>query len=488
MRKTGYDGRILLGITSLKNAFTLAEMMVVLLILSIILAAFAPVMTTRSKAIKAGGGTSEPGGDIWKYASGNAQIYYDENGATNMAMIGQKTVGTGENARLILNTSDPASPTSNTQFQNQILFKRNGTLSGYLRADNMGNILLASTNAPATDSAESVSNNYNTALGAGALQSMMFYNGNGMSYGYSRTNTGIGYKALYKTFWGIGNVAIGNRALSLAEYGYIGQASGQPASNTAVGNEALGKAYGTSGNTAMGNWALQNYYVGAENTAIGAGAMRYSYWSSSNVAVGNAALLSEYAPQNTHIYGNTALGSGSCRLVAGSNKTCLGAASGPSVTTGDAAGDNYVAWINTGTASKTIIAGSALINGTTNVTSDGRLKNIKGENKDGLEKIKQLKVHNYTRKDDDKKTPRVGVIAQELKKIFPNAVSDGNDGYLAIRTDDILYAIVNAVKEIDAKISELFNKYIDQEARIKSLESKNKELEQRIKKLEEKLN
>ena len=106
--------------------------------------------------------------------------------------------------------------------------------------------------------------------------------------------------------------------------------------------------------------------------------------------------------------------------------------------------------------------------------SDRRLKYVGKENTSGLDKIRQLKVFNYTFKKDEKKTPHVGVIAQDLQKVFPDAVKKGVDGFLTIRMEDMFYAVINAIKELDAK-------YQAQEKRIN-------ELEQRIERLESKLN
>ena len=50
-----------------KSGFTLAEMMVVMLIMSIIMAAFAPVVTTRNKS----GDNSER----WRWARNRSDIY-----------------------------------------------------------------------------------------------------------------------------------------------------------------------------------------------------------------------------------------------------------------------------------------------------------------------------------------------------------------------------------------------------------------------------
>ena len=98
-----------------------------------------------------------------------------------------------------------------------------------------------------------------------------------------------------------------------------------------------------------------------------------------------------------------------------------------------------------------------------------------------MNKIKQLKVYNYTFKDDENKTPRVGVMAQDLQKVFPDAVTKGDNGFLRIRFEDMFYALINAVKELDLRITaentELKN-------RVTKLEKENKELEARLSKLE----
>ena len=104
--------------------------------------------------------------------------------------------------------------------------------------------------------------------------------------------------------------------------------------------------------------------------------------------------------------------------------------------------------------------------------SDRRLKYVGKENTSGLDKIKQLKVFNYVYKKDTAKTPHVGVIAQDLQKVFPNAVKKGTDGFLTIRMEDMFYAVINAIKELDAK-------YQAQEKRIDDLEKRIEKLEAR---------
>ena len=106
--------------------------------------------------------------------------------------------------------------------------------------------------------------------------------------------------------------------------------------------------------------------------------------------------------------------------------------------------------------------------------SDRRLKYVGKENTSGLDKIRQLKVFNYTFKKDEKKTPHVGVIAQDLQKVFPDAVKKGVDGFLTIRMEDMFYAVINAIKELDSRVTALEKENQELKARIERLESKLK--------------
>ena len=106
--------------------------------------------------------------------------------------------------------------------------------------------------------------------------------------------------------------------------------------------------------------------------------------------------------------------------------------------------------------------------------SDRRLKNVGKEFSSGLDKIKKLEIFNYTFKDDKEKTPHVGVMAQDLQKIFPDAVVKGEDGFLRIRMEDMFYAVINAVKELDIRTTA-------QEKKIQELEKRIEELEKKIK-------
>ncbi|MBR1425155.1 tail fiber domain-containing protein [bacterium] len=114
--------------------------------------------------------------------------------------------------------------------------------------------------------------------------------------------------------------------------------------------------------------------------------------------------------------------------------------------------------------------------------SDIRLKNVEAPFTDGLEKIKKLNVYNYTFKSDPYKLAHVGVIAQDLKSIFPTAVQKTKDGFYKIRWDEMFYAAINAVKELNTKVENLIVRVQNDKARLKALKEENVQL---IKKLDE---
>ena len=106
----------------------------------------------------------------------------------------------------------------------------------------------------------------------------------------------------------------------------------------------------------------------------------------------------------------------------------------------------------------------------------------------------QLKVFNYTFKKDEKKTPHVGVIAQDLQKVFPDAVTKAKDGFLRIRFEDMFYAMINAIKELDSRITALEKENQELTEILKQvqndnrkLQDDNKEFETRLKILEAKI-
>jgi hypothetical protein len=318
-------------------------------------------------------------------------------------------------------------------------------------------------------------------------------------------------------------IAIGNGAV--ANGFYYGQlkeaiAIGMGAIASHVNALALGDATISSGegSVALGknSWAQSDSTVALGHTARSRGL--------NSIAIGNATVasgdhsiaigdLSQATAQNV-----TALGYDACANVTGSNKTCIGANSGPGYYDSQASDTSEVVYIGTPTSTvyipgnlvvgKTTIMGARSVNDNINypvylkggnkgassswvflgtddykggddnfyrvgsvtagpftingdngvISSDRRLKNVKDLNNEGLEKINELKVYNYNFKKDKKHLPHVGVIAQDLQKVFPNSVKKGRNGYLVIRWDEMFYAMLNSIKELDLKFTKLNEK------------------------------
>jgi hypothetical protein len=105
-------------------------------------------------------------------------------------------------------------------------------------------------------------------------------------------------------------------------------------------------------------------------------------------------------------------------------------------------------------------AGSTMLNSFSTavvVTSDERVKTNFESYTKGLKEIEKIDTKKFHFKDHTTGEKRVGVVAQEIEKIIPEAVSTSNDEYYGIEdfkrldTDTIIFTLVNAVKELSAQ-------------------------------------
>ena len=343
---------------------------------------------------------------------------------------------------------------------------------------------------------------------------------------------------------GTSSISSGDGSLSLGSWseatGYRSVAVGPSAESSSYASVALGSESGASANYAIsiGEFSRATEHAavaigdqakaqGSQSVAIGqnskvnggnySAALGYSADASGNsaVAIGNnAKAVNNY---------NTALGYNACQYATGTNKTCIGADSGPAPGNLNASDNSNIVYLGTSSSTvyipgRLVVGGRAYIGDNLNddqslylgmrhnddalrkmrriqmrgnvggknndhglfeggvespIFSDYRLKYVGNESVAGLDKIRRLKVFNYTFKKDRTKTPHVGVIAQDLQKVFPDAVKKGKDGFLTIRFEDMFFAMINAIKELDLK-------YQAQETRIDELESRIEKLEAKI--------
>ena len=367
--------------------------------------------------------------------------------------------------------------------------------------------------------AQNSTGNYNTAIGNNALAGGDRYTtpeDGSVGKKIGDDNVAVGYHALMFAGGANNNVAVGSGALSGS------------ATNSVTGSK----------NIAVGKSAAKNITSGEGNISLGYESLKVNTTGDNNIAIGTAALENSEKGSN-----NIAIGSNSCTNVYDkSNVICIGKSSGPGYNKPNIANNESAIYLgnsnsyvyipgnliiggvlqvnNTlyvgpkdektiylslsnraystykleyGAANNFVVRGSgmATMPSTDDITSDRRLKNVKGENTAGLEEVRKLKVFDYTFKKDENKTPRVGVMAQDLEKIFPNAVTKGDDGYLRIRMEDMFYAVINAVKQLDKlvqevveDVKELVNRVNTHDSEIEQLKRENAELKARMDKLE----
>ncbi len=331
----------------------------------------------------------------------------------------------------------------------------------------------------------------NTAIGQSALSSGSISSGFNVAVGtqsqeYSNDgdcNTSMGYQSLRGTSnlnarHSYNNVAVGYMSLNIS----------QSDSNTAVGaNSLLANLHGHN-NVAIGTGAMSENVHGNYNTAVGVHAAGKNQ-GARNVAVGMSTLYN-----NTTGSFNTAIGDGACSKVVGDYNICIGYSAGPTTVSAKTkelfidvtGGPDPLIWGNFATKEVKIngtLTTTGTINGTVVGTSDKNLKNIIGDNNVGIEKINKIHVVDYVFKNDKTKRPRVGIIAQELQKIFPNSVYTLQDGTLAVNTDEMFYAMLNSIKEMYIKLQTAISKISHIEAVISELKKENIELKKQNEKL-----
>ena len=326
-------------------------------------------------------------------------------------------------------------------------------------------------------------------------------------------NISIGANTMTKITSGKDNVAIGNNAMN--NYG------AESSSNVVIGSGNGGGAASNkcTHNTILGYSAMPAITSGTSNVAIGFASLYANTTGYNNIAIGNNSLQS-----NTTGFGNIAIGSSVGTSGNGNNKLYIGGfMDGNAVRhTGTNAliygdmenrkltvnGDFTISgtgYIQTNDGMSKIVteadlrkltymyqAGATLtghvgVPDTGLIISKKKKKNISGDNTACLKEITQLKVKNFTYKNDKKKTPHVGVIAQDLQKVFPHSVfQDGLSKYFKISREEIFWACVNAIKELNEKIQDVVAKIAGLDEKIKILESKNKMYEEKITNLEHK--
>jgi trimeric autotransporter adhesin len=324
---------------------------------------------------------------------------------------------------------------------------------------------------------------YNTADGAAALFSNTtgYYNtASGMSALYFNTtgyyNTAAGWGALVQNDTGSGNTAAGYLALEFNTSGLnntgLGAYTGTPtngsfttgSSNTYVGYlanpgtqpnlsnaTAIGANAQVTASNAMVLGSINGVNSATASTNVGIGTTQPTYLlhigNSGGATYNNFLRVEGPTAAGTHgmaasfggygDFGIDAFGNANGRFwVTESGEVGIGIAYG-------GAPDNLLT-VN-GSADK---PGG----GSWGTYSDRRLKTLDGNFNSGLSRILKLNPVRYRYKPDNAmgihdSEEHVGVVAQEVQKVIPEAVTENSKGYLLVNNDPIIWAMLNAIKE-----------------------------------------
>ena len=100
--------------------------------------------------------------------------------------------------------------------------------------------------------------------------------------------------------------------------------------------------------------------------------------------------------------------------------------------------------------------GDATLAGTLTQSSDERLKTNIETIDNPIKKVKGIKGVTYNWKDETKDpSTQVGVIAQDVQKVMPELVKEGNNGYLSVSYTSMVGLLVEAIKKQQETIEKM---------------------------------
>ncbi len=112
--------------------------------------------------------------------------------------------------------------------------------------------------------------------------------------------------------------------------------------------------------------------------------------------------------------------------------------------------------------------GDAIFNGDVKVTSDKRLKSNIISLGSTLTKLLQIDGKSYTMKKDESEKQKIGLLAQDIEKVFPELVSESN-GIKSVNYQGLVPVLINALKEQEEKIKSQEGKLLRLESLVQDL-------------------
>lgn len=335
-----------------KYAFSLTELLIVIVVLAVLFAALAPIITKRRT------GANISNESVWNYVNDDEQqrdAYYDPNMTRwpSTAYIGldaNRVGNTSPVSKVVLKASKTLDYKNMPQRQIQFRFgSGNGVNAGSLFFDDRANLMISGNNDSFVKNAASSSygntiagigsfahigsGNYNTVYGANVLKGVS----EGAGVGAGAIYTAVGQKILYNSpmYHRRKNIFIGSNSGQSETKGSISELS----LNVAVGSNSMGSTdfYGARNvylGYQVGNGAKSDRGTVNDNVIVGSQYYTSSstgyYGAGKNVILGYDTFVGgPYNIQNLTVAGYAACNSFTSAARNGS-RTCLGYASGGS--------------------------------------------------------------------------------------------------------------------------------------------------------------
>lgn len=432
-----------------RKGFSLVEMMVVMLLIAVVLAASAPMITrkvSRERSDKIFDMLGTDPNNAVEYVKGRNQRIF-MNGRKD-GYIG--IVETGVNI-----------PTNSVLFGQNILFPFNyatketsannlvgigfGT-TNYLNSVAIGYKAAANTDSVTIGNSASGSD-YGVAIGSNSQTRHK----NSVAIGYSARTTGENAVAIGASQWG---TEAGERSVAI---GYGAKASYERSIAIGANASVMGE-----NSIAIGNNATAHY----KNTVV-LGDSNTTVFIPGNLVVNHAALIGRAAGRNDNLYFRPYAQEDGRHFAVLNAGDWKGEDSNVSLVQDDTNDDKLVVRVGPYSTVTEWWRRDYKDNNRTHINfedptrgndpkshrqSDIRLKNVGEPFTAGLNELEKLNFYHFTFKKDKDQVPQVGVMAQDLQKVFPQAVSKDDGGWLTIRWDEMFYAAINAIKELNTKV------------------------------------
>ena len=135
----------------------------------------------------------------------------------------------------------------------------------------------------------------------------------------------------------------------------------------------------------------------------------------------------------------------------------------------DASATNYLGGEeNRSNAFEVLFDGTTTIAGDLSINSDARLKANIVSLGATLSKLLQIDGKSYTMKKDESEKQKIGLLAQDIEKVFPELVSESN-GIKSVNYQGLVPVLINALKEQEEKIKSQENKLLKLESLVQDL-------------------